>query len=188
MKLNNFDKSIIIFTVILVAITTFMLIKNYVFMKDNSIHLQLNSYNTTPLSQELKTQSKKFQLFEDIYNSDGKIITYAIETNTLDRKNNEKFDKDFQEEFNNKNLADYKLVTYKDIDKIKEEYLIKNKDIVPETTGCGYGTLNEKEFDEFMQNVENCLINVCVINNKNNTITTITRDKNYIFDVLKKLN
>jgi hypothetical protein len=186
MKLNIFDKTIILFTAILLIVTIAMGIKNYKFLNDKSLHVQLNSYTTTPLSG-IKNQSKKFKLFEDVYNSDGKIITYAIQTNTLNRKDNENFDKDFQAEFNNKKL-DYKLVTYKDIDKIADEYVTKNEDLAPDSDSCGYGTQSEKEFEEFIQDVKNCMINVCIINNKNNTITKLSRDKNYIFEVLKELN
>jgi hypothetical protein len=187
MQLNKFEKIIIVLVLILLFFAIVISIKNLYNAKTITKYARLNSYVTAIIPSNLKNQSKKFKLFEELYNSNDKIVTYAIETNTLNRKDNQEFDKTFKEKFNKSNL-NYKLITYNNIEKIKNEYKAKFDNPSQEVPSCGYSSETEKEFDDFIKNVEKCLINVCIIDNKNNTYTTISREPNYALEVLEKLN
>jgi hypothetical protein len=186
-QLNKFEKIITVFIICLLIFAIIISIKSYYYAKNLTKFAHLNGYITENFPSDFKTQSKKFKFFEDLFNSNDKIITYSIETNTLNRKDNQVFDKIFKEKFNKSNL-NYKIITYNDIEKIKKEYQKEHFKSSLETPSCGYSNETEKEFDEFTKNIENCLDKVCLIDNKNNTYTTITREPDYILEVLNKLN
>jgi hypothetical protein len=186
-KLNKIEKIISIIVVLLFISAIIISIVSFSKTKNIPNSAYLNTYTIEKLPTNLKTQSKKIKLFEELYNSSDRIVAYSIETNTLNRKENQEFDEKFKERFYKSNL-NYKLITYSDIEKIKKEYLTQNINISSNESSCGYSNETEKEFDEFINNTENCLVNVCVIDSKNNTFTIISRDVEYVLGVLKKLN
>lgn len=186
MKLNNFEKCIVLFTVVLICIAGI------------SQYRQRNNINNIILNNILQNQfgshSKDFpanykkiakdnKIFEDLYDNDDIILTYDYENVPLEINMGKDFHKDFTKRLKKENL-NFKIVTYNNYEKRKRDKIARG-----EQENCIMSTPETQEYDTFLIDTENCISNVCIIDNKNKRYTLINRkNMDYIISVLKNYN
>ena len=96
--------------------------------------------------------------------------------------------KDFHEDFTKrlkKENLNFKIVTYHNYEDQKREKQMREG----KQGSCIMSTDETQEYDTFIIDTENCLTNVCVIDNKNKRYLLINRQNmDYIIDILKEFN
>lgn len=186
MKLNNFDKCIAILVVILVCIASITQYKNSknITRNINELLQIRNKESTYEFPENYKTLSKEYNIYKDLYNNNDVILAFGYEDIPLKLHMGKDFHDDFIKRLKKENL-DFKIITYKNYKDIKQEMIDKYGS---RNEGCMMDNGLPEEYNSFLNDTEECLYNVCVIDNKKHQYTTIERDDmDYIIESLKNI-
>lgn len=186
MKLNNLEKCITLFTIILICIAGISQyrIKNNI---NNKIQQLLSSHSGSyhkVFPASYKKIARENKIFVDLYDNDDIILTYDFEDVPTVMNLGKDFHKDFTKRLKKENL-NFKIVTYHNYEDQKREKMISEG----KQGSCIMSTDETQEYDTFITDTENCLTNVCVIDNKNKRYTLINRkNMNDVINILKEVD
>lgn len=179
MGLNAIEKKCIIgvcFLVLLAICCNFGQIKYVIttFYENHFVPETLNDRYMTmvALPADIKQISQKYNAFKEIYNSDGLILVYGYEPLSADEESNRIFHKRINELIKERNL-DIKVLSYENwrkvIDKAQED---NGKD----PGACTLFSADEADLKTIIDTTQNCFMNVCIIDAKNNQYASMGRD------------
>ena len=180
MKINNLDKIIIALLALLIIGDVFVISNNYIKTKKKNLFIiTAPSSETKPLPKDIKKNSKKYKTYPELFNNDKKVFTYNYNTNELDIKNNWLFHKELTKKLKEKNL-NYEYIIY------KNQNIERNANADGEK--CNAIIVLNSTHQEIVDIVEKCMLNSCIIDNKNNTYTIIDRKPDDIIKFLEDEN
>ncbi|MDE6137886.1 MAG: hypothetical protein K2F57_00280 [Candidatus Gastranaerophilales bacterium] len=183
MKLNKYEK---IITGIIAIIILYSGILGYSRYKTMIQFHHLQAYiNTTEehnIGNDIPELSKKYQAYENIYNSDKPIFIYGYNTHTFDKEDGLIFHEELTKKLENETI-NYKVISFKNWEDLHEELRVKYD---PNSEGCTMESPDQTELNKILKLTSSCLINSCIIDSKAKKYYIISRDIDYIVSVLKE--
>lgn len=176
MKLNIFDKILIVLVIILIGIAGHNIYKYNTPMNKQIRELikpRIGKVHPQKFTINLKDLSKKYHIYEDLYNTDETIITFGYEDRPMELGYGKDFHDDFLKRLKEENI-NYKVVPYHNYEDIKQD-IIKQKGNA--NTGCSANNGLEEDLNSLIKETETCLINICLINNKKSEFILISRQE-----------
>ncbi len=182
MKLDR-PKIIILFILAILVLTAIISgHKNIKLKTTTAIEFKIpNSATEKRIPSYYISIAKKYDAFKTIFNHDKKTFVYGYSTTSFNKTQNEHFHNEMNNLLKNENL-DYEIIQYKDWDKEKRKLEI---DYTDNLETC---TLESEEIDrivEYLDFVEECMTYACIINTTKKRVVVISRDAEYILEVLK---
>ncbi len=180
MKLNNIDKIVLGLLTLLIIGDLFILCNRYIQNKNSPfVIIRAASSEVKSLPKNIKEDSKKYNVYPELFNSDQKVFTYNYDTNSFDIKNNWLFHKDMTKKLKEANL-NYKYIIQKNA--ITEITTIGDKKT------CNAAIVLNQTHEKILDIADECFLNACIIDSKNNNYIILTRDTDNIMSVLKEEN
>ena len=183
MKLNKYEKIITGIIAIIILYSGLLAFNRYKSFK------RFNDFNTLVyvteehnMPSDIPELSKKYQAYENIYNSDEPIFIYGYITNTFDKKDGLIFHDKLTKKLENETI-NYKVIPLKNWEDLHEELRVKHD---PESEGCTMESPDQAELNKVLKLTSNCLMNSCIIDSKAKKYYVISRDTDYIVNVLKE--
>lgn len=188
MQLNKFEKITIIVVIFLVigAIIS-IATKSYIPKSETKpIFYTIKNQNDYELPEYTKDISTKYQVYPDLYNSDEKLFVYGIEPTSDDPLYNLEFHKKMEKAYKKAHLA-YKYVTYTDWEDEKLAIIVRNRNYINQDSCSNENNIGDK-IENLIDTSENCFRKACIIDPQNNKYTLMSRDVDFIIQVLKEHN
>lgn len=186
MKLDKSEKIILIILVFLI-IGAFISIKNKTFLPTPKIESNaffVNSQNEYKLPLYTKAISEKYNVFKDIYTSNEKILVYGIHPDSNDPMDNTTFQKQMEEALKKSNLK-YKPIAYTDWEDEILAILVRNRNTINQES-CKIQNSDGEKIENIIDISEKCFNRSCIIDNQHNKYIVISRDINFIINVLNE--
>lgn len=187
MKLNYFEKSLVLLVIFLISLAGIS--QYHINNNMNNINKKIKKLvekssgkNQETIPENFKKISKDNHLFENLYNTDEVILTYSYEDVPMEMNMGKDFHNDITKKLKQENLK-MKVIPYQNYIDMKQEINSKNGN---QNEGCTMQTSEDQEYNKFLMQTETCLKNVCIVDNKNKKFTIIARkDMNYIINAIK---
>ncbi len=190
MKLGRMEK-ITLAVVILLVITAIVSVTMKIRERNRLTGMYVTEIltdETKPLPEGIKTLSEKYKGYENLYSSDKKVLSYGYLQYTLDKKDGKSFHEELQSKLAKKNF-NYEVITYENWTDYDINLEKANKAVYEENSEkCLMENPSVQELDLLRDTSKECLMNVCIIDVKNNRYTVISRDIDYIMTVLEEHN
>lgn len=183
MKLNKYEKIITGIIAIIILYSGISAFNRYKSMKQFAIVSTLvNITEEHNMPSDIPELSKKYQAYENIYNSDKPIFIYGYDTHTFDKKDGLIFHDELTKKLENETI-NYKVIPFKNWEDLHDELRVKYD---PESEGCTMESPDQAELNKVLNLTSNCLMNSCIIDSKAKKYYEISRDVDYIVNVLKE--
>lgn len=183
MKLNKYEKIITGIIAIIILYSGILGYSRYKTMiQFNHLQAYINTTEEHNMGNDIPELSKKYQAYENIYNSDKPIFIYGYNTHTFDKEDGLIFHEELTKKLENETI-NYKVISFKNWEDLHEELRVKYD---PNSEGCTMESPDQTELNKILKLTSSCLINSCIIDSKAKKYYTISRDIDYIVSVLKE--
>ena len=137
----------------------------------------INNIERNTFSNNIKKYSKKYNLFDEIYNSNNLIFVYGYEKGSRKENTSEKFHKTIQKNIKEKNLdKKYNIIIITNPQKTVQEVAKKNNlGLEKATKGCDLKSSNDTGVLEIIDTTSTCYYGVCIMNPKKNEYITFPK-------------
>lgn len=183
MKLNKYEKIITGIIAVIVLYSGISVYKRYKSMKQFGIvKTWIDITEERNMPEDIPQLAKKYQIYENIYNSDKPVFIYGYETHTFDKQDGLMFHNELTQKLEKETL-NYEVLSFKNwVDnnqEIREKY-------DPKAEGCTMETSDQAGLNKILKLTSDCLMNSCIIDAKNKKYYVISRNTDYIVNVLKE--
>lgn len=183
MKLNT-PKKIILGILVILIIWDLCIVVQKVLNYKHAIKAQetLNIADKKVLNNEYLDISKKYKIYENIFQSKEPVLIYSYTPGGLNKLQSEYFHEKLTTILKEKNIQ-HKIIAINnhDWENLKED--LDEKYIDNDAT-CTMVTKEQEQLEDFIDFANNCFSNACIIDTKNKTYTFISRNAEYITKVL----
>ena len=132
MNISNFDKIIIGFVGILIIAAGISIYKTY-FDKKSYLNQMRNALETVPptatekeFPQNIKFYSKKYDAFNELYNTNKKVFIYGYKPLAIEKNMDERFHKKLITRLEEEGLKNYKIIPYENWQDLNKKIRLKN--------------------------------------------------------------
>lgn len=183
MKLDMPKKITIVILAILSLWASVLIVERVIsYSKTRQIQSSFYSADMNLLNKEIPSTANKYKLYSEIFNSKEPVLVYGYTPAGLTNVQNEHFNKELTKLVEEKNVQ-HKIVAVNNLeweslqDALEEKY-------VDDSATCSTVTKEQEELENFIEFMDDCFLNSCIIDVKNNSVVKISRNAEYIVKTL----
>lgn len=189
MALNSIEKKAIMgvgILILLAILFNFRIIQynlTNLFTKEKEPEISFNySEKMVSLPNNIKNIAKKYNAFNEIYNSDELLLVYGYDPLSVKEKENRLFHKRINELIKERNIK-IKVIPYPNwINTIEQAQEDNGKD----PSACTLFSAHEKDLETIIKTTKDCFMNACIVDAKNNKYVSIGKDLGIIIATIEK--
>lgn len=134
------------------------------------------------LPKNIKQISKKYNAFNEIYNSDELLLVYGYIPLSIEEKENRIFHKEMNNLLKEKDI-NIKVLPYKNWRDVLEQAQVENG---KDPNACTLFSASEKNLQLIIDTTKDCFSNACVIDAKNNKYASLWKNPADIVATIEK--